>query len=152
MFTPIHTCSHLSDYLRSWRNGSFSLNFPLRKLLFFYLTCSLVEIACFCSPNRELSNGVWLEQLYRKNINPSGSPYYSDHVRSSGNVIFCTFECSYSSVLCRILLKLHILIRLIECFPTVYGLWSCIEIEMSIPRGAHAKRQSIERGSSAIAL
>ena len=74
----------------------------------------------------------------KKNIVPSGSPYYSDHVRSSHNVIFCTFECSYSSVLCRILLKLHILTRLIESFPTLYGLWNCIEVKLSIPLGAHA--------------
>ena len=58
--------------------------FPLEKLLFFDLTCYLFEIAYFCSPNRELSNGAWLESLCReKNIDPSGSPYYSDHVRSS---------------------------------------------------------------------
>ena len=43
---------------------------------------------------------------------------FSDHVRSSRNVIFCTFERSYSSVLSPILLKLHILTRLIESFPT----------------------------------
>ena len=36
---------------------------------------------------------------------------------------FCTFECSYSSVFRRILLKLHILTRLLESFPlcTAYG-------------------------------
>ena len=51
----------------------------------------------------------------------------------SSQCLFCTFECSYSSVLRPILLKLHTLIRLIESFPTVDGLWSCIEIEMSIP-------------------
>ena len=49
------------------------------------------------------------------------SPQYSDHVRPSRNVIFCTFKCSYSSVLRRILVKLHILIRLIESFPMVTG-------------------------------
>ena len=32
---------------------------------------------------------------------------------------FCTFECSYSSVLRPILVKLHILTRLIESFPMV---------------------------------
>ena len=42
---------------------------------------------------------------------------HSDHVRSSRNVIFCTFECSYSSVLHPILVKLHILTRLIDSFP-----------------------------------
>ena len=40
---------------------------------------------------------------------------------------------SYSSVLCPILQKLHILTRLIESFPTLYSLWSGIEKEMSIP-------------------
>ena len=75
----------------------------------------------------------------QKNIDSSGSPFYSDHVHSSQNVIFCTFECSYSSVLHCILLKLHILTRLIESFPTFYGLWSCIEVKLSIPLGAHAK-------------
>ena len=51
---------------------------------------------------------------------------------------FCTFERSYSSVLRPILLKLHILTRLIESFPVVHGSWSCIEIEMLIPQGALA--------------
>ena len=51
----------------------------------------------------------------------STCPQYSDHVRSSCNAIFCTFECSYSSVLRPILLKLHILTRLIKSFPTLYG-------------------------------
>ena len=74
----------------------------------------------------------------------------SDRVRSSRNVIFCTFKRSYSSVLCPILVKLHILTRLMDSFPMVHGSWSCIEIEMLIPLGAHAKRPSIERASSAV--
>ena len=77
-------------------------------------------------------------------------PQYSDHVRSSCNVIFCTFECSYSLVLRPILVKLHILTRLIESFPMVYGLWRCIEVKLSIPLGAHAFRPSIERASSVV--
>ena len=52
-------------------------------------------------------------------------------------VIFCTFEGSYSLVLRPILVKLHILTRLIESFPMVYELRRCIEIEMLIPLGAH---------------
>ena len=51
---------------------------------------------------------------------------------------FCPFKGSHSSVLCRILLKLHILTRLIESFPTLYGLWSCIEVKLSIPLGVHS--------------
>ena len=67
--------------------------FPLRKLLFFNLSCYPVEIAYLCSPNRGLSNGVWLEYLFQnKNVDASGSPYYSDHVRSSRNVIFLNFR------------------------------------------------------------
>ena len=45
-------------------------------------------------------------------------------------------------VLHPIRVKFHIRTRLIESFPTVYGLWSCIEIEMSIPLGAHARALS----------
>ena len=37
-----------------------------------------------------------------------------------------------------ILLKLHILTRLIESFPMVHGLWHCIEVNLSIPLGARA--------------
>ena len=65
-------------------------------------------------------------------------PQYSDHVRSLRNAFFSTFECSYSSVLRPILLKLLTLTRLVKTFPTVCGLWNCIEIEMYIPLGAHA--------------
>ena len=65
-------------------------------------------------------------------------------------VIFCTFECSYSSVLHRILLKLHILTRLMESFPMVYELWHCIEVKLSIPLGAHALRPSKERASRTV--
>ena len=76
---------------------------------------------------------------------------YSDHVRSSRTVFFCTFERSYSSVLCPILVKLHILTRLIDSFPMVHGSWSCIEIEMLIPLGGPClraiDRKSFERGN-----
>ena len=63
---------------------------------------------------------------------------YSDHVRSFCNVIFCTFERSYSSVLRPILLKLHILTRLIKSFPMVHGSWSCLKA---------IDRKSFERGN-----
>ena len=49
-----------------------------------------------------------------------------------------SFKCRNFLALLPVLLKLHILTRLIESFPTVYGLWSSIEIEMYIPLGAHA--------------
>ena len=53
-------------------------------------------------------------------------------------------------VLCPILLKLHILTRLIDSFPMVQGSWSCIEIEMLITPGAHDQRPWIERALSAV--
>ena len=42
---------------------------------------------------------------------------------------FCNFQCSYSSVLRPILLKLHILTRLMESFRMVYELWPSIEVK-----------------------
>ena len=59
-------------------------------------------------------------------------------------------ESCYFSVLCPIMLKLHILSRLIESFATAYGLCSCIEIKLSIPLEAYALISSMERCSSAV--
>ena len=49
LFTPVHTFSHHSDYLRSSPITVSRGILPSRKLLFFNLTCYLVEIAYFCS-------------------------------------------------------------------------------------------------------
>ena len=81
------------------------------------------------------SNVFWLVQT---------CPNLSEPVRNTVTiyahraVIFCSFKCSYSSVLHPILLKLHILTRLMESFPMVFGLWCCIEVKLLIPLGAHA--------------
>ena len=48
-------------------------------------------------------------------------------------VEFSSCESCYFSILGPILLKLQIVAHLIESFKTVYGLCSCIKIEMSIP-------------------
>ena len=45
-------------------------------------------------------------------------------------------RCSFS-ILRAILLKLHFSAHLIESYPTLYGLSSCIKIKMSIPPVAH---------------
>ena len=45
---------------------------------------------------------------------------YSDYVRSSRYVIFCTFERSYSSVLRPFVVKLHILNGLMDRFPMMH--------------------------------
>ena len=81
----------------------------------------------------------------KKNIDPSGSPYYSDHLHLSRNVNFCPFEGLYFSVLRPILLKLHIIAHLIESFPTFYSLWSCIEVKLSTPLGVMLKDSQLKK-------
>ena len=68
LFTPVHTCSqlfttvHTSVTIYALRAMAVSHWISLLwKLLFFSLTCYLVQIACFCQANRELSNGARLE-------------------------------------------------------------------------------------------
>ena len=53
-------------------------------------------------------------------------------------VEFSPWESCYFSILDLCLVKLHILAGLIESFPTEYGMFSCNEMKMSIPLGAHA--------------
>ena len=76
---------------------------------------------------------------------------YSDHVRSSCNVSFCTFECSYSSVLRPILLKLHILTHLMRELSNgvlVMALyWSKIVDPSRSPCLKTVQRKSFERGN-----
>ena len=116
---------------------------PTLRKLFFYLfiyflilRAILLKLHIFAHLIENFPTVYGLCSCIEKNVDPLSSPYYIDHVRSSRNAISCTFEYSYYSVLRPILLKLHILARLMESFPTVYGLCSCIE--MSIPLGAHA--------------
>ena len=78
--------------------------------------------------------------------------YLSDYLCSSRNdsfslnfplakaVLFWSYiqDLRYpADVWCAILLKLHVFAHLIDSYPTVHGLSSCIEIMMSIPQAAH---------------
>ena len=45
---------------------------------------------------------------------------------------FSPWESCYFSILAPILLKLHILAHLINCYPTVYGLCSCIKKKTNV--------------------
>ena len=81
----------------------------------------------------------WLVQT-----SPDLCTQYSDHVGSYSNVIFCTFERSYSSVLRPILVKLHILTRLIDSFPLPYCPKSWDKEKLSISLEAHHNAQSSE--------
>ena len=92
-FTPVHTCSHLTDYLRSSRHGSFSLNFSLAKavilrsyVLSFWNCIFFAHLIESYTTMHGLSSCV-----EKKCIDPSGSPYYSDHVCLS-HVIFLHFR------------------------------------------------------------
>ena len=52
-------------------------------------------------------------------------------------VEFSPCKSCYFSILCAILLKLHLFAHLIESYPTVHSLSSCIEIKLLIPLAAH---------------
>ena len=81
----LQTCSDLSKPLWTCPN-LFTIQWPctlvaqchvlhFRRLLFFSLTSYPAGIAYFSLPNRELSNGVRLRELYwNRNANPSRSP------------------------------------------------------------------------------
>ena len=64
-FTPVHTPRQSDrDKVHSSSNFSFPSNFHFRKPLFFSLISYPAEITYFSSPNREISNGAWLVELY----------------------------------------------------------------------------------------
>ena len=63
---------------------------------------------------------------------------------SMENVNFYTFNGFCFPVSRPILLKLHILARLIESFPTTYGPKSCDKEKLLIPLEAHDTAQSSE--------
>ena len=134
-FTPFHTLRQQawrSDVSTTWEGGRVSSEVRLEN---WTQVWGLVQIWTACDSWLRKSSTSHLFDLSRL---AQTYVQYSDHVHSSRNVIFCTFERSYSSVLHPILLKLHISTRLIDSFPMVHGSWSCIEIEMLIPIGAHA--------------
>ena len=90
---PVQTCPNLSKFVHNTVTMHAMSIFPFQKLLFFSLAFYPAEIAYLNPPNRELSNGVRLVELYwNKIVDPSGSPYYSDYLCFSRNVNFCPFE------------------------------------------------------------
>ena len=135
LFTPVHTCSHLTDYLHSSHNG----NFPLGKLLFSILCAIFLKLHIFAHLIESYPTMHGLSSCIEIIMSTPLAAHTTVTMYACLKMsILCPFEGSHSSVLRRILLKLHILTRLIESFPTLCGLWSCIEVEMSIPLGAHA--------------
>ena len=109
----------------------------LKQLEFFYLLGNPAETAYLSVRDRKLSNAVRLVEFRPRKV--------AVHTFWGGPKLVCsdglhagTIESHNFLVLGPILVKLHIVTRLIESFPMVHGSWSCIEIEMLIPLGAHA--------------
>ena len=85
LFWLVQTCPNLSESIRTCPN-LFTIQLPcrpvaqchflhFRMLLFFSLTSYPAEIAYLNSPNRELSNGVRIMELYwNRNVDLSRSP------------------------------------------------------------------------------
>ena len=126
LFPPVHICSHLftpvhtslTIYAQLWQLWQFLIKFfPCESCCFSISRAIFLKLHIFAQLIESYPTVHGLSSCVEKYIDRSGSPYYSDHVRSSRNVILCTFESSYSSVLRPILLKLHVLTRLIESFP-----------------------------------
>ena len=75
LFWLVQTCSDLCTIQWPCTHVSQCHFLHFRTLLFFSLTSYPAEIACFNSPNGELSNGVQVMELYwNRNVDPSRSP------------------------------------------------------------------------------
>ena len=120
-------------------------------LLFFrphLLLCAKAVLDCVYSCSRHLEIRVWKTQIVLHTCPDLFAPQWRCQLVAQFQ--FSRFKICYLSVLRCILLKLHILGRLIKSFPTPYGLCSCVEIKLLIPLEAQALRSSMERGSSAV--
>ena len=132
---PVQTCLQYSDGVRCLRNAFFCIfecscsSVLHRILLKLHILTHLIESY---PTMHSLSSCIEIIMSVPLAAHTTLTMY------ACRKMSFCHFKGSHSSVLHCILLKLHILTHLIESFPMVYGLWSCIEIEMSIPPGAHA--------------
>ena len=139
----LHTCSDLSrlvwtyaqysDYVRS---SSYIIFLHFWTLLFFSLRSYPGEIAYFNSPNRKLSNGARVMDLYwNRNVDPSRSPCLKAIDRKS-------FERSNFLVLRPALLKTAYFNSANRQLSRTYGLWSCDKEKLPIPLEVHDKDQS----------
>ena len=106
LFTPVYNCSHLFPPVHT-----------CSQLFTTVHTCSHLSDILRCSRNGSFSLNFPLVKA----------------------VIFRSYvqdPCYPADVWCAILLKLHVFAHLIESYPTLHGLSSCIEIIMSIPQEA----------------
>ena len=142
LFTPVPTCSHL--FTPQWLSTLFAQwqllveIFPCESCYFSILRAIFLKLHIFAHLIQTYTTVYGLSSCIEIKLLIPLAAHTTVTMYASRPVIFCTFEGSYSSVLRPILLKLHILTRLTESFPKVYGLWRCIEVKLSIPLGAHA--------------
>ena len=117
LFTPFHTCSHLRDYTRS---SQFLLEIsPCLSCSFSILHAIMLKLHIFAHLIESYPTASGLSSCIEKKYQ---SLTAHATVVTYGRRSFRTFESSHSSNLPPILLKVHILTRLIESFPTLYGL------------------------------
>ena len=143
-FTTVHACSHL--FTPHWLSMLFAQwqllveFFPCESCYFSILRAVLLKLHIFAHriESYPTMHGLSSCTEIKLSIPLAAHTTVTMYARRAVSFFFCTFECSYSSVLHPILLKLHLLTHLIESFPTLYGLWRCIEVKLSIPLGAHA--------------
>ena len=94
LFTAVHSCSQL--FTPQWLSMLFAqwqclVEFsPCESCYFSILraTCILLKLHIFAHLIESYSTVYTLSSCIEKRIDPSSSPYYSDHVRLSRNVIF----------------------------------------------------------------
>ena len=138
----LHTSSHLTP-IEAWRSAVSTISEGRRvssevRLENCTQVCGVGQIWTACDSRlrkNSASHPFWLVQTCQNLSEPVRNTVTMYARRSMS--FFCTFECSYSSVLRRILVKMHILTRLMESFRMVYEFWRCIEVEWSILLGAH---------------
>ena len=125
--TVLHTCSHLLKPVQNFSH-LFTIVHTFSHLFTPVHTCSqLFTTVHTCS---HLSDCL--------RFSPNGS--FSLNFPLVKAVLFRTYvqDPRYpADIGCAILLKFHIYAHLIESYPTVHGLSSCIEIIMLIPQAAH---------------
>ena len=120
-FPPVHTCSHFSDYLRSSRNGSFSLNFTLVKsenCYFVILRAILLRLHIFAHLIESYSTVSGLSNCIENISIPQAAHTTVTMYARRKMSFFALSNALIFSVLRPILLKLQILTCLIESFPT----------------------------------
>ena len=136
LFWLVQTCPYLRTIQWPCMLASQCHFLHFRTLLFFSLKSYPGEIAYFNSPNRQLSNGARVMELYwNRNVDPSRSPCLKAIDRKS-------FERGNFLVSRPALLKIST--QVIDSFPLPYCPKSCDKEKLSIPLKPHHNAQSSE--------